>query len=105
MKNSTLSRKPGHDMKPNASCVTPVRGVSQSGDGESFAFNGQMGDGVNRAKTSAYAGNQLNLNMRERYSRGPTVGNQSSSGAERNIGPSATRDPHQMPDATAKGSR
>jgi hypothetical protein len=59
MKNSTLSRKPSHDMKKNMG-AQPVRTrADQSGDGADFAFNGQMGDGVNRsAKTDRYSKNQ-----------------------------------------------
>jgi len=103
MKNSTLGRKPGNDMKPGSGAygINPrARTTSQSGDGESFAFNGQMGDGVNRA-ANRFAGNQLNLNMRENYGRGPLVGNASDSGRERGIGPSATRDKMKMTIATA----
>ena len=88
-------------MKPNQGFVKPVRGASQSGDGEDFAFNGQMGDGVNRA-ANRFAGNQLGLTMKERYGvTGPTKGNASDSGGERNIGPSATRDKQKQTIATA----
>lgn len=57
MKNSTLARKPSNDMKKDSGLYMPVRKSNQSGDGEDFAFNGQMGDGVNRAK-NPYAHNQ-----------------------------------------------
>ena len=60
MKNSTLSRKPSHDMKPGVGAygINPrAKSTSQSGDGADFAFNGQMGDGVNRA-SNPYAKNQ-----------------------------------------------
>jgi len=60
MKNSTLSRKPSHDMKMDMGAygINPrARTTSQSGDGADFAFNGQMGDGVNRA-SNPYAKNQ-----------------------------------------------
>ena len=80
--NSTLARKPGNDMKPNASLVKPVRGVSQAGDGESFAFNGQMGDGVNRKKESISCANPYSIGDRalsQNVGMGPRVGNKSSS--------------------------
>ena len=50
MSNTTLSRKPGNDMKKNQGFQPDSRKSDQAGDGEDFAFNGQMGDGVNRAK-------------------------------------------------------
>ena len=89
-------------MKPNQGFVKPVRGASQSGDGEDFAFNGQMGDGVNRA-ANRFAGNQLGLTMRENYGTPAAArrGNTSDSGGERNIGPSATRDKQKQTIATA----
>lgn len=82
MKNSTLARKPGNDMKANASITKPVRGASQSGDGQDFAFNGQMGDGVNRA-ANPYAKNyhtgHSNDGRAVNFGRGPTTGNLGSS--------------------------
>ena len=45
MKNTTLSRKPSNDMKPGQGKVQPRARADQRGDGENFAFNGQMGDG------------------------------------------------------------
>ena len=57
MKNSTLARKPSNDMKKDSGLYMPVRKSDQSGDGADFAFNGQMGNGVNRAK-NPYAKNQ-----------------------------------------------
>jgi len=80
--NSTLNRKPGNDMKANASLVKPVRGASQAGDGESFAFNGQNGTGVNRAGRQSVCDNMYGIGDRalsQNYGRGPTVGNASSS--------------------------
>ena len=84
MKNSTLARKPGHDMKANASLVKPVRGASQSGDGQDFAFNGQMGDGINGHGTNGrYAGNYHSGHSNDgrdvNFGRGPTTGNHGSS--------------------------
>lgn len=103
MKNSTVGRKPGNDMKSGvgASGINArAKSTSQSGDGESFAFNGQMGSGVNRAPNK-YAGNQIGLTMGENYGRGPVKGNASDSGNERGIGPSATRDKQKQTIATA----
>lgn len=84
----------------NQGTSSETRRSNQAGDGEDFAFNGQMGTGVNREK-NRYAGNQSGLMMRENYSRGPMKGNASDSGDERRIGPSVTRDKHQMTIATA----
>jgi len=63
-------------------------------------FDGMAGNGVNR-EANKYAGNQSGLAMKERFGRGPTKGNASDSGIERNIGPSATKDKHKMTIATA----
>ena len=98
--NSTLNRKPSNDMIENAGFDRPVRRSDQAGDGEDFAFNGQMGDGVNRAG-NRYAGNQAGLSLRENYGMGPRVGNKSDSGDERGIGKSATKDAQKMTIATA----
>ena len=100
MSNTTLSRKPGNDMKKNQGFQTATRKSDQAGDGEDFAFNGQMGDGVNRAK-NRFAGNQVGLSLRENYGMGPRVGNKSDSGDERGIGKSVTRDKEKMTIATA----
>jgi len=97
--NSTLNRKPGNDMKKIKDVIEPRRN-DQAGDGEDFAFNGQMGDGVNRAG-NRYAGNQAGLSLRENYGMGPRVGNKSDSGDERGIGKSATKDAQKMTIATA----
>ena len=76
MKNSTLSRKPGNDMKANASLVYPVRGVSQAGGTEADAFDGTMGDGVNRSSTTdRYSSNQHGGAAGGNYGMGPRVGN------------------------------
>ena len=100
MSNTTLSRKPGNDMKKNQGFQPDSRKSDQAGDGEDFAFNGQMGDGVNRAK-NRFAGNQVGLSLRENYGMGPRVGNKSDSGDERGIGKSVTRDKEKMTIATA----
>lgn len=109
MKNSTLGRKPGNDMhwsmKPPA---RPVRKSNQSGDGESFAFNGQMGDGVNRAATTNRASHNMwsgHSNDGRDVNRGlmqsQRTGNASSEPMD--VGPSVTRDKRRMTIATAAG--
>jgi hypothetical protein len=98
MKNTTLGRKPSNDMVKNAGLVKPRRRSDQSGDGADFAFNGQMGDGVNRAP-NRYAGNHSGQTMRENYGTGPARGNASSSPID--VGPGATHDAKQMTIATA----
>ena len=75
MKNTTLARKPKNDMHSGAGMYKPRKTASQAGDGADFAFNGQMGDGVNRA-ANRFAGNQSGLSMKENFGRGPTKGNQ-----------------------------
>ena len=104
MKNTTLSRKTSNTMKKNEGEYKPKTSVSQAGDGEDFAFNGQMGDGVNRAG-NRFAGNHAKLTMKENYGMGPRHGNESDSGDERGIGPSVTKDPHKLTIATAKGEK
>ena len=102
MKNTTLGRKPGNDMKKDAGLVKPVRRSDRSGDGADFAYNGQMGDGVNRA-SNPYAKNAWSGHSNDgrtvNFGRGPTKGNASS--AAMDIGPSATKDPKKMTIATA----
>ena len=53
MKNTTLNRKPQEEMSKGAGEYRPRKTASQSGDGADFAFNGQMGDGVNRDAVGA----------------------------------------------------
>ena len=48
MKNTTLGRKASNTMKKNSGVSHSTARVSQLGDGAAFAFNGQMGTGVNR---------------------------------------------------------
>jgi hypothetical protein len=55
-KNTTLGRKAGNTMHKNEGTSHEPRRRDQAGDGADFAFNGQMGDGVNRAG-NRYAGN------------------------------------------------
>ena len=108
MKNSTLSRKPGNDMVKGAGYQPAIRKSNQSGDGADFAFNGQMGDGVNRAK-NPYAHNQwsghsndgrdVNFGLMQSQRRGNT------SSSPKAVGPSVTRDPREMTIATASQGR
>lgn len=109
MKNTTVSRKPANEMKKGAGEYKPRRTASQSGDGADFAFNGQMGDGVNR-DGNRFAGNPhgrlvknadaINHGTKEFARRG----NHSDQSVDRmeSIGPSATRDKLKQTVATAK---
>ena len=102
MKNTTLGRKASNTMKSNEGLYKPKTAINQKGDGADFAFNGQMGDGVNGHGTNGrYSGNQVGLSMKENYGSGPRHGNQSDSGDERGIGPSATKDKQSQTIATA----
>jgi hypothetical protein len=103
-KNTTLARKPANTMSKNEGFDMPKRRSDQSGDGADFAFNGQMGDGVNR-EANRWAGNQVGLTMRENYgmSAAARKGNASDSIQERReqTGPSVTRDPVKKTISTA----
>ena len=107
MKNSTLGRKPGNDMKTNASTVKPRVSANQHDSG--LASSGMAGDGVNRmAKDRGYCHNPYTIGDKsDRINKGlmqsQRTGNASSSPMK--VGPSATRDPHQMTTATARGGR
>ena len=111
MKNTTLARKPKEDMVKGAGEYKPRKTAAQAGDSADFAFNGQMGDGVNGHGTNGrHSGNPLahlvknpdtiNHGLKQSARRG----NASDSHADRmsSIGPSATKDKHQMTIATAK---
>ena len=104
MKNTTLSRKPSNDMRKDAGLYKPKRGVSQAGDGADFAFNGQMGDGVNRAK-NPYAHNQWSGHSNDgrgvNFGTKTFKGNASDSPKAKNLGAGVTKDKHQMTIATA----
>jgi hypothetical protein len=65
-------------------------------------FDGMAGNGVNRAGNK-YAGNQSGQSMGMNYGRGPLKGNASSSPIK--VGPSVTRDPHQMTINDSKGGK
>ena len=106
MKNTTLARKPSNTLKKNQGVSHEPRRRDEAGDGADFAFNGQMGDGVNRsASTDRFAGNQSGLTMRENYGTPAAArkGNASDSSQERreSTGPSATKDSERMTIATA----
>jgi len=103
MKNTTVARKPSNTMKKNQGLDKPVARASQSGDGADFAFNGQMGTGVNRMPGNRYAGNQVGLAMKENYGNKTIKGNASDCHTDRmeSIGPSVTRDAEKMTIATA----
>ena len=101
MKNSTLSRRPAHDMRPNSG-VSHTTSRVQTGDGEDWAFNGQMGDGVNRMSGGISCANPMTIGdaaLSMNYGMGPRTGNASSS--PRAVGPSATRDKPRLTIATA----
>ena len=104
MKNTTLARKPGNTLKKDSGTSHEPRRNDQAGDGRDFAFNGQMGDGVNRA-ANRFAGNQSGLALKENYGMAAAArrGNASDSSRERReqTGPSVTKDPDQMTIATA----
>ena len=105
MKNSTLGRKPGNTMKPNEGKYMPNTRADQRGDGSDFAFNGQMGDGVNRDESLARrgmnpqchrVGNPDRINAGEfASSRRGNTSDQTRDRMEK-VGPSATRDEMKM---------
>jgi hypothetical protein len=104
MKNTTRARKPKQDMKRIKDDGHEPRRRDQAGDGADFAFNGQMGDGVNRSeKTHRFAGNQVGLTARENYGNKTFKGNDSDCHTDRmeSIGPSVTKDPERYSIATA----
>jgi hypothetical protein len=97
-------------MKKNQGFDKPKRTASQAGDGADFAFNGQMGDGVNGHGTNGrHAGNPLghlvknpdaiNHGLYESQRRG--TASDSTGDRMESIGPSATRDPNRHTVATA----
>ena len=104
MNNSTLKRKPSNDMVKNAG-LYPVRSpVKQGRDVESMAFNGQMGDGVNRnASSHRHAGNQSGLVARENYDNGPRRASENSQASRHEHGKPVTKDKYRTAPATAAG--
>jgi hypothetical protein len=108
--NPTLARKASNTMKTNAGLVKPHRRSDQAGDGADFAFNGQMGDGVNRM----HGRDAVCANPNAHLVKNPDAinhgliqsnrrGNASDSHADRmtSVGPSATKDANRHTVATA----
>ena len=100
MKNTTLGRKASNTMKANEGLYKPKTAKNQMGDGADFAFNGQMGDGVNRAGDRGMCANPMGHMVRnpDAINHGMKSfarrGNTSDSSVDRmeSIGPSVTRD-------------
>ena len=103
MKNTTVGRKPDNTMKKNSGMNQPVARASQSGDGADFAFNGQMGNGVNRGSdTHRYSGNQSGMMMKENFGAGPRVASENSQAAMHDHGRPVTKDKYRTaPDRAA----
>ena len=110
MKNTTRGRKASNTMKKNEGVSHAPRKNDQAGDGAVFAFNGQMGDGVNRS----HGREHLCVNPMAHLVRDPDrinhglmqsqrKGTASDSHEDRmtKIGPSATKDPNRKTIATA----
>jgi len=82
----------------------PKTGASQRGDGADFAFNGQMGDGVNRSsETHRYSGNQSGLTMKENFGNGPRMAKENSQASMHDHGTPVTKDKYRTAPMTAKG--
>jgi hypothetical protein len=109
-KNTTLNRKPSNDMRLDSGKYMPRARANQSGDGADFAFNGQMGNGVNRDSSrdgicvNQYAHlvrnpDRINEGMKASSRRGNT----SDQSVDRMpaIGASVTKDKMKMTIATA----
>lgn len=114
MKNTTLGRSKKTGLAKNQGVAKSTARVSQTGDGADFAFNGQMGDGVNRDNSrdgicvNQYAHmvknpDAINYGLIESNRRG----NASDSYRDRmeGVGPSATKDAHMKTISTAKEAR
>ena len=108
--NTTLNRKPSFEHGKAEGLYKPKTARNQSGDDSSFAFNGQMGDGVNRSSTThRFAGSptshlaknpdSINHGLIEKNRKG----NASDCHTDRmeKIGPSATKDGNRYTVATA----
>lgn len=98
-KNTTLGRKASNDMKKNMGEYKPRTAADQRGDGADFAFNGQMGDGVNR-EANRWAGNHSGLTMKERYAQ--DMRDPAKLRTPQDHGPSATRDAYKEAPKTAR---
>jgi len=110
MKNTTLGRKAKTGLEKNQGVAKSTARVSQLGDGAAFAFNGQMGTGVNRMHGREHLcvnpmahmvhnPDSINHGLIESNRRG----NASDSSHDRmeSVGPSATRDANRHTVATA----
>ena len=104
MKNTTLGRKASNTMEKGAGEYRPRKTAAQSGDGADFAFNGQMGDGVNRDGhyLGRHGGNAMGLKARENYGAGPRDAKDNSQKSMHDHGPSVTRDKYREAPKTAK---
>lgn len=104
MKNTTLNRKPSNTMKPGEGKSMPRTRSDQSDNGADFAFNGQMGDGVNRGDRHDIYDNPYGHLVKNpdsinhgnlASSRRGNTSDQSIDRMER-VGPPATRDAMKM---------
>jgi len=114
MKNSTLGRKSGNTMKSNEGLYKPKTARDQRGDGADFAFNGQMGDGVNRDESLARRGMNPQCHRvadPDRINHGTFASSRSGNTSDQSrdrmerVGPSATRDELKLTMATAAQGR
>jgi hypothetical protein len=110
MKNTTLGRSKKTGLAKNQGVAKSTARVSQTGDGADFAFNGQMGTGVNRMHgrdsvcVNPYAHLVKNPDMiNHGLYQSQRKGTASDSTGDRmeSIGPSATKDPNRLTVATA----
>ena len=82
----------------------PKTRADQKGDGADFAFNGQMGDGVNRSsETHRYSGNQSGLTMKENFGSGPRMAKENSQASMHDHGTPVTKDKYRTAPMTANG--
>ena len=110
MKNTTLARKPSNTMHKNEGTTHEPRRRDQAGDGADFAFNGQMGDGVNRDSSrddicvNQYAHlvkNPDSINHGLKASQRKGTASDSHGDRMTSVGPSVTRDPNRLTISTA----
>lgn len=112
-KNTTLGRKTATGLHKNEGLYKPKTAKNQMGDGADFAFNGQMGDGVNKSKDThkhcynpmshllKHDTDRINFGLDEKNRRG--TAEDSIHDRHENIGPSVTRDPDRKTVSTAAG--
>jgi hypothetical protein len=105
MKNTTLSRKPGNELKKNSGTYTEKARGDQRATSE-LDFDGMAGDGVNRA-SNRHAGNHhagvTDPNATRNFGMGPRHGNDSpASDRQEKLGPSVTKDGMKRAPSTAK---